>query len=112
MNMGEILEREYYNEIDTTAKTLLVGNIIYDMESLTDGRQLNMLNKTLNHILEDYDIIGDDKPVEIENWGEYNKELINKIPINLIDIITIIAINITNILSIICIFIPLLLASV
>ena len=76
MNMGEILEREYYNEIDTTAKTLLVDNIIYDMESLTDGRQLNMLNKTLNHILEDYDIIGDNKPVEIENWGEYNKELI------------------------------------
>ena len=43
--------------------------------------------------------------------GNISKELINNIPIHLIDIITIIAINTTNILSISFMFIPLLFAN-
>ena len=78
LNMGEILEQEYYKEIDTTAKTQLVDNVLYDMEKITDGRQLNTLNRNLNHILEDYDILANETNKEIGDWKEYNQELIDK----------------------------------
>lgn len=77
LNVGEILENEYYNEIDTSAKITFIDNIIYDMETLTNGRQLNKLNKTLNSILEDYDILSDENPEDITDWKEYNTELIS-----------------------------------
>ena len=79
LNMGEILEKEYYNEIDTSAKEQFINNILYDMELLTDGRQLNTLNKKLNSILENFDIICDEiNDDEIRDWKEYNEHIINK----------------------------------
>ena len=48
----------------------------------------------------------------LEAAGNISNEFISKIPINLIEIITIIAINTANTLSIVLVFTPLLLANV
>lgn len=77
LNMGEILEKEYYHDIDSSAKDIFISNILYDMETITDGRQLNTLNKKLNSILEDFDLIDEyiDKDT-IVNYKEYNATII------------------------------------
>ena len=77
-NMGAILEKEYYYEKDNSQKELFIDNILYDLELLLNGRQINQLNKTLNHILEDYDILAADEEVKIENVEEFNDDLINR----------------------------------
>lgn len=78
VNMGAILEKEYYYEKDNSQKELLIDNILYDLELLLNGRQINQLNKTLNHILGDYDILSADEEIKIENVEEFNNDLINR----------------------------------
>ena len=79
VNMGAILEKEYYHKVDTTAKNTLIEDILYDLELLLNGREMNRLNKILNEILEDYDIlVNDDMDVKIENVDEFNEDLINR----------------------------------
>lgn len=78
-NMGAILEKEYYHEVDTSAKQGFIDNILYDLELLLNGREINLLNKTLNNVLEDYDIlIDDDLSKEIEDVEAFNLDLINR----------------------------------
>lgn len=78
-NMGAILEKEYYHKVDTTAKVNLIDNILYDLELLLNGREMNILNKKLNEILEGYDIlIDDDLTVEIEDVDGFNEDLIER----------------------------------
>jgi len=79
VNMGAILEKEYYHKVDTTAKTSLIDNILYDLELLLNGREINILNKKLNEILEGYDVlVDDDLTVEIEDVTAFNDDLIDR----------------------------------
>ena len=79
VNMGAILEQEYYHEIDTTAKETLISDILYDLELLLNGRQINQLNKTLNNVLEEYDVLAsNDTGVEIKDIKAFNDDLIER----------------------------------
>ena len=81
LNIGAILEKQYYQEIDTTAKNEFINNLINDMELFVDGRQLNTLNKVLEKILSNYDIIDNELDVNIEenvDWKEYNQDLLKE----------------------------------
>ena len=78
LNVGALLEKEYYHEIDVVAKKTFIDNIVYDMELLCNGRELNTLNKTLNHILENFDIVDDDVSINNSDWEYDNQELIDK----------------------------------
>lgn len=77
--MGAILEKEYYHEVDTTAKVNLIDNILYDLELLLNGREINILHKKLNEILEGYDVlVEEDLTVEIQDIQEFNNNLIER----------------------------------
>ena len=78
LNVGALLEKEYYHEVDVTAKNVFIDNIVYDMEGVCNGRELNLLNKTLNHILENFDIVDDNVCIDDSDWEYDNEVLIDK----------------------------------
>lgn len=81
LNIGAILEKQYYAEIDTTSKTELINSLINDMELLVDGRQLNQLNKVLEKVLSEYDIVDNTSNIELNeefNITEFNDDLLSE----------------------------------
>ena len=76
-NVGNVILNDVYTTADNNEYNVLINNVLRDMQSFLNARQLSELNKLLNTTLKNYSISVTELYVDID-YKETNKTLISQ----------------------------------
>ena len=76
LNVGNVILNDFYTTADNNEVNVLINNILRDMQTFLNSRQLSELNKLLNNVVKNYSV-SSEVNVDID-YKEMNNTLINQ----------------------------------